>query len=237
MGKNMRLIDIFFPSNIKCIMCSKDLEDGYICDGCLKEIKFISHGCSKCGGSLIGDGDVCLECKKYDRVFDKGYCVCEYDGKMKEKILKFKNHNGKYLSTSFSQMMLDKYKTLNLDIDIVIPIPIHTNRRKERGFNQCELLVEKIAEYSGKVDINVIYRKKDTPHQVGLNRENRITNIENAFELCKGASVKGKDILLVDDIFTTGTTLDECAKYLKNKGAKKVYCLCLARTPIGNPVD
>ena len=218
-------------------MCSKDLEEGYICDSCEKEIKYITNGCVKCGGSLIGDGDVCLECKKYERVFDKGFCVCEYDGKIKEKILKFKNHNGKFLYKPFAQMMLDKYKTLNLEIDVIIPIPIHTNRRKERGFDQCELLVEKIAEYSGKVDMNVIYRKKDTPHQVGLNRENRITNLEDAFELCKGASVKGKDVLIIDDIFTTGTTIDECASFLKKNGASNIYFLCLARTPIGVPLD
>lgn len=228
----MRLIDIFFPQTIKCIMCSAEMVDGYICDSCKKDIPYISKGCSKCGGSVIGDGDICIECKKYDRIFDKGYCVAEYSGKFKEKILKFKNHNGKFLYQAFSQMMLDKYKELNIDVDVIVPIPIHDNRRKERGFNQCELLSERIAEYSGKVDKNIIIRTKDTPHQAGLNRENRINNLENAFQLVEGAKVKGKDILLIDDIFTTGTTLDECAKYLKGKGAGKIYFLCLARTPI-----
>ena len=232
MVRSMRIVDLFFPSNVKCFMCSVDLNDGYICEECKSNIKFINKGCIKCGGSLIGDGDVCLECKRYERTFDRGYCVCDYDGKIAEKILKFKNHNGKYLSKPLSKMLLDKYKELNLDIDIIIPIPIHTNREKERGFNQSELIAEDIAKYTGKVDLNVVCRKKDTPHQVGLNRENRIENLDNAFELCDGSDVKGKDILLIDDIFTTGTTINECAKFLKKKGANKVYFLCFARTPI-----
>lgn len=228
----MRIFDILFPSNVKCFLCSREINEGYLCEGCRSEIKFIVNGCIKCGGSLVGDGDVCLECKKYERIFDRGYCVCDYEGKIAEKILKFKNHNGRYLSTPLSKMMLEKYKELNLDIDIILPIPIHKNRQKERGFNQCELLVEDIAKYSGKVDLNIVYRKKDTPHQVGLNRENRIVNLEEAFELYDGVKIKGKNILLVDDIFTTGTTINECAKFLKSKGANKVYFLCFARTPI-----
>ena len=237
MVKNMKVFDILFPQNVKCILCSCEMNDGYICDNCKSEIKYIYKGCIKCGGSVAGDGDVCLECKKYERVFDRGFCVCEYSGKLQEKILKFKNHNGKYLAKALSQLMVEKYKQLNLDIDIIVPMPIHFNRRKERGFNQCELLVEEIAKFSGKVDNNIIYRQKDTPHQVGLNRENRIINLGGAFALCEGISVKGKNILIVDDIFTTGTTIDECAKVLKKEGANKVYFLCLARTPINILVE
>lgn len=237
MGKNMNIINLLFPSHYKCIFCSCELSDGYICDNCIYEINFISKPCAKCGGSLIGDGSVCLECKKYDRVFDKGYCVCEYSGRMQEKILKFKNNNGKYLGAAFSQLMFDKYKQLDYDPDIIIPIPIHENRRKERGFNQSEILAEKIHEYTNKVDNSILIRKKDTPHQVGLNRENRIVNLDNAFSLNKNKSVKGKNILIIDDIFTTGTTIDECAKFLKSKGANNVFYLCLARAPIGNPIE
>ena len=232
----MSLIDLLFPSDCKCIFCSQELYDGYICSSCSHEISYITKACIKCGGTLTGDGDVCLECKKYERVFDKGYCVCDYTGRMQEKILKFKNHNGKYLGHAFAQMMLDKYKQLDCDIDVIIPIPIHVNRRKTRGFNQSEILAEKINDYTHMVDNTILIRKKDTPHQVGLNRENRIVNVTDAFLINKGKSVNGKNILIIDDIFTTGTTIDECAKYLKSMGANKIFYLCLARTPIGDTI-
>lgn len=233
----MRISDIFFPSNYKCIFCGVEIDRDFVCENCYELLNLIKTPCVKCGGEHVGSGDVCLECRKYSREFDKGYSVCNYDGDIKIKILSFKNHNGKYLGTCFSKMMYDKFLDLKNVYDYIIPIPIHKNRQKKRGFNQSDILAKEISKNTGKVYNNIMFRRKDTPHQSGLNRDNRVENLENAFELFDGVSVEGKDILLIDDIFTTGSTIDEASRFLKSKGALKVDYLCLARTPVNSPLE
>jgi len=112
-----------------------------------------------------------------------------------------------------------------MKFDLVIPIPIHEKRLKLRKFNQSEILASKIKI----ADKAIMKRIKDTPHQTGLSRKNRENNLSQAFEILDKRKVKGKVVLLVDDIFTTGATLDECSRCLYHAGAKAVYGLCLAR--------
>ena len=109
---------------------------------------------------------------------------------------------------------------------------MHENRRKERGFNQVDVLAKDIASATGKVNAELLVRTRHTPHQTGLDKANRQDNIKGAFKVMNKSKIKGKTILLVDDIYTTGATINECARTLKSAGAKSVYSLCLCRTPI-----
>ncbi len=112
--------------------------------------------------------------------------------------------------------------------DVAVPVPLHENRQSERGFNQVELIFGEWLSTRGLPIENVLRRVKDTKHLFDLNREERRAVIDGAFDVIEGASVRGKRILLLDDIYTTGTTMSECATVLRSNGAEKVFGLVLA---------
>ena len=124
-----------------------------------------------------------------------------------------------------------KLEEIKEEYDLIIPVPISKERLKEREFNQTEVLCNEIIK-SGKVRNDILSRIKDTPHQTGLSRENRESNLKDSFVVNDKKQIKGKKILIIDDIYTTGSTINECANVLIKNGAKSIIALCLARTPI-----
>ena len=110
---------------------------------------------------------------------------------------------------------------------MIIPVPISERRLKERGYNQSEILCNELPKDLVKTE--VFARIEDTPHQTGLGRSNRLSNLKGAFKVLDKKSIKGNVVLILDDIYTTGSTLNECARTLKSAGAKKVIGLTLAR--------
>lgn len=227
----MKLLDIFMPQRIKCIVCGKDVGDFEICDKCDKELPYITgRTCIKCG--INSSTDVCVECKDASHKFEQNFSVFVYKDAIQKQIIKFKQSGYKYIGEVFAVKMLEYFKNIDIPFDLILPMPIHTNREKERGFNQSEILAQEIIKYYGRFDKNVIARVKDTPHQTGLSKDNRKINLANAFKVLNKSKVKGKTILLIDDIYTTGSTLNECAECLYKAGANKVYGLCLARAEI-----
>lgn len=232
MVSRMKLIDLFFPRDSKCIFCNRETSEYGICNACYLELPLIlSPSCDICGGNLIGSATVCLECKNRKMHFDKCYSVLEYRDDVQIKIITFKQKGAKHIGLAFSHLIAKKFEELEEDIDIIIPVPIHEARLKERGYNQSEVLCNILNE-TGKVRTDILLRTVDTPHQTGLSRENRQQNLEGAFVITDKRLLKDKTILLVDDIYTTGSTLNECAKTLRKYKPKKIIALCLARTPI-----
>jgi len=227
----MRIFDIFFPQRAKCIFCNDENDKFGICDNCYESLPWIiGNTCEKCGGHVVADEKICDQCKDYNHVFKINYSIFDYDDVIAKKIIEFKQSRYKHIGEVFADIVLDFYEKLNLKVDIVIPVPIHENRYRDRGFNQSQILASKIDDvYSGLVDNNVLKRIKDTPHQTGLSRNNRQENLNKAFEVIDKKKIKGKKILLIDDIYTTGSTLDECTTTLLKAGAKSVVSLCLAR--------
>lgn len=230
MVRSMKLIDIFFPSNIKCIFCGDEDYKSGICDKCLNNLPYIKgRTCVKCGGHVLKDEIMCRECEKNEHAFFSSYALFDYDGDIKLKINQFKQGE-KYLGHTFAHLMSDFYEKLDVKVDLILPMPIHPNRLIERGFNQAEILSEIIKKNHPKLVNNEIFiRVKDTPHQTGLNRDHRLINLSGAFEITNLKKIRNKRILIVDDIYTTGSTLDECAFTLLKAGAKSVMGLCLAR--------
>ena len=129
-------------------------------------------------------------------------------------MLSFKNGK-KYLGYYFSEIIREYLKKLNINFDYIIPMPIHENRLKERSFNQSEILVSNLKD-ENLIEYNVLKRIKDTPHQTGLNKSNRKTNLEDAFTVVDKDKVKDKIILLVDDIYTSGSSIYGSYLALKN---------------------
>ncbi len=149
-----------------------------------------------------------------------------YDGVLKKAINRLKYHKVKRLSGPLSDILLTNKIPRT---DIVLPVPLHSRRMRERGFNQSALLSRHLADRLGmRLEINCLAKIKDTAPQVGLSSKDRILNIKGAYAVHKTEALMGSDILLVDDVFTTGATLRECSKVLKKAGARKIYALTLA---------
>lgn len=137
----------------------------------------------------------------------------------------FKFRNKPWLAEALAAQLLP---VLPEDFDLLVPVPLHPNRFRERGYNQSALLAKALAEQSGIPWQPCLQRVRDTPHQTGLNRSQRLENLEGAFALHKKANIAGKRIVIVDDVFTTGTTLRQCAKVLHQHGASQILGVTLA---------
>lgn len=227
-----KFLDILYPSHFKCLVCGCEIvSDGVdICDECLSHMVVVDeYSCSRCGGTLVADDTICMQCKDLSPVFDKNYSVFVFEGYIKSLILALKYSGKKYIASTLSEMLYDKYLDIGVDFDIILPVPLHTNRLKERGFNQSELMLESFVKHDLPVRGDVLSRVVDTPHQTELSRQDRLANLVGAFKLTDKQAVKGKSMLLVDDVYTTGSTVNECAKVLLKAGAKSVTVLTLCR--------
>lgn len=235
-----QILELVYPSNIYCIACGNliDKTRPYsLCDKCIKEIHWISKNtCSICGKSLYPSTDaseVCYECKGVQHSFDKGYSCAVYEGPVKEILSGFKYKGKSYMGNIIGDMMLDRAQGFIQDIDFqtVIPIPMHKSKKKSRGFNQSEILAKKIAFGLGKEYRNdILFKQRNTPPMSSLDSTERRINLHGAFQIGynKDEAIKDKDIMLVDDVYTTGSTLDECATLLKKSGTDKVFIYTFA---------
>ncbi len=229
----MRILDALFPQNIRCIFCGKEDNDYGICDSCYSKIPFVGDKvCKKCGGT-IHNGQICGDCKAENYSFERVFAICEYSGILRNAILKLKSGE-KYIANPLACIVSEYFSTLHISYDIIIPMPIHKNRLRQRGFNQSEVLLQELAKADDRIRKDIIIRSKDTPHQTGLTREYRKSNLDQAFQVLHKSDIKDKTIVIFDDIYTTGSSMQECAKTLKENGASKVFGVCLARTPIGD---
>jgi ComF family protein len=220
-----------------------------LCNSCLIDyIPIESPICSKCGfmfKSREGDDHVCGTCLESEKKFRIARACGVYDRSLMTMIYRFK-YNGKIqLAGPLGRFLFAVFvRHFCMDIsgdnrvDFVIPVPLHISRFRKRGFNQAFLLVREweklvcnsnIEPWGMTVKKDMLTRTKKTESQTGLNRKDRLANIRNAFVLNGSAKIEGKKILIVDDVYTTGATIDECTKVLLKGGAESVDILTLAR--------
>lgn len=225
-------LEAVFPKKLTCAVCRKELQESVegICPECYGRLPFLSgKTCLKCGQPLENLSNYCNRCKDEEIFYKSAAAVFEYDNKIKNLIFRFKSDNQKYLADFFGLSLAQKYATLNYDGDLAMYVPIHKNTLKKRGFNQSELLCKKFSALSGvPVSNGNLVKIVDTGQQKFLTKAERIKNLEKSFFVNFKSGVKGKNIILIDDIMTTGATANECAKVLNAAGAKNVYILCLA---------
>ena len=237
------LIDIIYPP--RCHMCGKFLPYGeisstsnYLCSDCLAGLNPLTNPlCTICGvpfSSSKGKNHLCENCIRKRPYYELARAPYFYSGKLKDAIQRFKYNSETHLSTPFGGLLLNFVQKIfhKLNEYIIIPVPLHKKKLRERGYNQSLLLAKSLSRNLGvRLDYLSFIRKRYTLNQAGLRREERITNVKNAFSVFDIEAVEDRKILLVDDVFTTGYTLNECAKTLKKSGAAEVICITLARTP------
>jgi ComF family protein len=231
----MSLLDTLFP--ISCLSCNR--EGLWLCKQCLSEIQLLDFQlCPDCEEYLTEKGSLCPDCRRSGRCsFDSLIVASSYENPVVKKLV----HNLKYrfvagISDSLASLLISALLKNDLPIpDFIVPVPLHPRRLRWRGFNQSLLLAEKISEdFSPPLRIavtDILKRKKCNRPQMEIkNYHERLMNIQNNFFLAEDSpDLKNKTVLLVDDIATTGATLKECAKVLKNGGARKVFAIVIAR--------
>lgn len=227
------LLELLYP--IKCIVCGKITHDKqYLCAACESDLHTTDDNvkCKRCSRVMINN--VCSNCKN-NFVFDKNYSIFDYDGVIKDLIHDFKYNNHPELGRGFGNVMC---KRLNAeffsDIDYITSVPIHPLRNISRGFNQSEIIAKVISKRFDVPYRNLILRIKNTKPQWELNKHEREDNLKNAFRVSLRDFVVHKNIVIVDDIFTTGSTINGCASELKRCGANKVISLTLSMTQYEN---
>lgn len=212
---------VLFPP--KCIFCGKVLNidaDVEICADCLKKISFIDD-------MDIKSGKFWSQKNWYDGVI----CVCQYNSIVKSSIIRYKFYNRSSYYRTFGKILADRVrKTVKLsEFDLIISVPLHRSRESKRGYNQSRLISKVLSRELGlKESSNLLVRIRDTSSQSLLDRKDRLDNLRGAFKVRNEDAVRNKRILLVDDVMTTGATINECSKVLKKAGAVKVVAAVIA---------
>ena len=228
-----KVLDVIYPKNLTCVFCGDEIfdENRYCtCKNCKESLPTIfGKICEKCGEPLENMASFCENCKNGKHFYTKSRSAFVYEGCVSSGILNFKFHNGQYYSKPFANYLADLYKDQKYNCDLIIPVPIHVTRLKERGYNQSELLAKDLGEIINlPVDTKSLTKVKKTKNQAELDFKQRHSNLEKAFKVTNKKQIKDKIILLIDDVYTTGSTIDECAKELTKAGAKSVYALTIA---------
>ncbi len=228
---------IFFPSF--CELCSSLLEspdERVICRSCWERmIPFTSSHCLCCGRFFEGSTEphLCQDClgKRPHFTYHRSYG--RYRGKLKDAILLYKYRHFQVLGGDFARLIfrrLGKEENIWWKADVVIPVPLHPKRKKKRGFNQAQVIAAGLARIKGiRLEEGVLVKIKNVLPQTFLETEEREKNVSGAFRVVDKGKIKGKTVILVDDVYTTGSTIKECSMVLKEAGAREVRALTLAQ--------
>ncbi len=226
--------ELFLPN--WCLLCSQPTEEEVpLCNQCLDRLKWIEDNCCQICGLAFEPGSLshlCGECKKKPPAYDRARAVVKFEEPAIEIIHRFKYHRRfdflKWMAGEMARIY--QQELADLEFELVIPIPLHWKRLLSRGYNQSQLLARSLAK---KINLplacSVLVRTKNTPPQVGLSRNQREKNLKKAFLVKKPSLVEGKKLLLIDDVITTGATIEEASKTLKRAGAELVGVLAFAR--------
>jgi len=224
-----KFLNVLFPET--CPICQRPASDhktAPVCTECWQSIKpYTGPKCRTCGRPLISDAStVCGDCLQDGPAFDSARSFGLYEGALRKAINLLKYHHVKRLSGPLSDILLQVEIPR---VEAVLPVPLYKQRLRQREFNQSALIAKYLAKSLGSILVlDALVKLRDTKPQVGLSSNERRKNMKNAFGLQNKEAVKGKDILLIDDVSTTGATIRECSKVLKKAGANSIHVLTLA---------
>lgn len=203
--------------------------------------------CGFCG--KMGEGNLCAKCRKNiihsngyfnqldfyqgkDTFIDEHFYLFSYSELIREKILQYKFDDRAYLANTIYEFFMNNEKLYGFlkKYDIMIPIPISSSRKRERGYNQSEILARKISKMAGiPIEMQVLKKEKHNQPQSSLNKQQRRENVKNVYKVQNELKIQDKKILLFDDIYTTGSTANECARILKIANCQMVGILTIAK--------
>lgn len=230
-------VDLLYPRACPVCRASLNRSDAAVCGKCLENITFFCGPlCSRCGRPLASDipqSDGCGSCRAEQHACDRVIALGKYEGMLKECIHAFKFGKKEYLGEWFADTMVSALDGRGVDLrryDLIVPVPMHPAKRRERGFNQAEALARSLGR---RLDIpwraDTLRKAARGMVQSRLSKKDRLLNVEGVFRIRRRNFTRGKRLILVDDIYTTGATADACAAVLKNDGAQEVATVVIAR--------
>jgi len=251
------VLDRIYPSDLYCVSCGKIIDWSrtyHLCDDCMKSIKWATdRNCAKCG-KLLGDNnpsELCFNCREHNHKFDRGFTCAEYGAHCRAMVFAMKYDGRPDIAKPIGEIMSDRLGNLVASgesegmYDLLVPVPVSRKRHQTRGYNQAALVAETLSENTGIPYYGDLLRRKDSAKMKGLTPEQRRANIQGLFEIRGSAEkseksrsavsvasaaslVNGANCLVIDDIYTTGATVDEISRVLKDAGAERVDFLSFA---------
>lgn len=220
------LLDLIFP--VPCTVCGQFSED--ICPKCLLDIpKIRMNVCPGCE-RIIDNNNFCPKCRSQFHPIKKLIHLGDFDNPVLHKaICGLKYNERKHIAATLGAILANRIKDTRFDFDVLVPIPIHKSRLRKRGYNQSEEIVIAIAQVTQKPILLNLIKIKETEPQASLNKVQREKNVIGCFAVINSSEFAGKNVLLIDDVITTGTTLKTAGEVLKRVGAKKIFAATLAR--------
>lgn len=233
------LSDLIFPPF--CPLCEEELtrHEHLVCEDCYESIHTIEgYVCKKCGAPIQEGRKTCGFCRGMRYHFKKVRAFGVYAPPLSEMVHLLKYERKTHLARRLGILMANLYLAdpeLS-ESDAIVPVPLHPARLRERGYNQSQLLAQMVSEISrAELVSDAVVRKKPTRSQTALKHNERRANLRNAFSVTDPDRLTGRSITVIDDVFTSGTTIDEMARTLLDAGAKQVYGLVLARATGSDP--
>ena len=232
-----RIWNLIFPPRCPCcdeVMDQKSRQRGF-CKECLPRISYVTEPVCKCCGKPLDDDvlELCEDCKARRHGFTQAKAVYVYEGPMREAMYRFKYSNRRAYAETFAFDATRRYGEWiqRKGIDLIVPVPMNRKKERQRGYNQAAVFAKRLGrDLSIPVNVRAVERSTVTTPQKELNASERRQNLKNAFKIGKGV-VKSKRVLLVDDIYTTGATMDAVSGTLLASGVQEVYGMyvCIGR--------
>lgn len=239
MGWYRQAVRFILP--VECLACCRSLGTDavpFFCADCWQTIRPIQQpSCAHCNQPFVSAAATsytpqhrCQHCQERPPTFERAWTLYPYLSPLQEAICAFKYRGKTRLATPLARLMVQALPSA-FDIDLIMPVPLHPSRLRAREFNQSLLLADRIGRHLARpIAATSLVRILATDPQTTLTRQERLRNLRQAFAVRKPETVADRRILLIDDVYTTGTTLNECAKTLRKAGSGPVYALTLART-------
>lgn len=226
-----KMLDIIFPNDITCIFCGRDIPQGNICLHCEKSGIFnTGNRCTVCDTPIKEGNIICDHCKRSKRHFKTTSCPFIYNSKTRSSIIKLKSDGAKYLAKPFARHIYDRLVADGIEYDVIIPVPSHKKSISKRGYNPAKVLAEELSALSNKPVLDILIKTVHTKNQKYLDYKARQENLENSITITAPKLIKGKRVLIIDDIITTAATIETCACLMTK--AKEVHACAVARRTI-----
>jgi len=232
---SQKFLNVIFPKT--CLICNKIINGGNFCVEDWNKLHFLQKpACNICFQPFefrVDDEMICGKCLQKRPEYFKALAVLNYDETSKILITKFKYFDQINLAKYFAELMFKQAKEILSDVDFIAPIPLHKLRIINRKYNQSALLAKNISTLGNKkLLLDLLVRTKNNKPQASLNQRMRRKNVVGIFKMKEKYcwEIKGKNILLIDDVITTGATIESCCRVLKNSGVAKIYVLTLTKT-------